>query len=83
MKAKTIGFGKIKTVNPTPPAEDVLVQRIPGDDYHMLMMAIYADFKSQHSSRILPEPMSASEMTVKNLTRLRVTAFTRLKYLAT
>lgn len=28
-----------------PPAEDVLVQRIPGDDYHMLMMAVYSDFK--------------------------------------
>lgn len=26
----------------TPPAEDVLVQKIPGDNYHLLLMAVYS-----------------------------------------
>lgn len=31
--------------NHVPAAEDVLVQRIPGDEYHLLMMAVYSDLK--------------------------------------
>src|SRR5215212_4047677 len=27
----------------TPPADDVMVQRIPGDNFHILVMAVYAN----------------------------------------
>src|SRR4051812_19455759 len=38
----TGGNGPSSQIDQPAPAEDVLVQRIPGDDNHMLMMAYYS-----------------------------------------
>jgi len=35
-------YGFSGTAERTPPAEDVLVQKIPGDNYHLLLMAVYS-----------------------------------------
>ena len=37
--------------NQVPPAEDVLIQRIPGDNNHLLMMAFYS--KENYSEKFL------------------------------
>ncbi|QEC66987.1 hypothetical protein FRZ67_06640 [Panacibacter ginsenosidivorans] len=35
-------YGFDGTTDRNPPAEDVLVQKIPGDNYHLLLMAVYS-----------------------------------------